>query len=74
MRCRRQNCVFVVPRVLGLSPVDARRVLRNDGFRATVEADDNVVDRLPRVIRQIPAPHADRHSPYVTIFVSARRP
>jgi hypothetical protein len=26
------------------------------------------------VIRQIPAPHADRHSPYVTIFVSARRP
>ena len=69
-RCdRRQDCVSIVPRVNGLSPRDARRVLLNDGFRPRFERTRDVRGR-PRVIGQAPAPQTPRHERTVTLIVS----
>jgi len=66
-----QDCVLLVPRVIGLSPSDARHALRNDGLRPRFTGDQLHLGGRPRIIGQSPAPHDRRRGRTVTLIVGA---
>jgi hypothetical protein len=55
VRFSERYVLFVIPRVIGLAPADAARVLRQQGFAATAPRS-TAVGRRPAITDQLPSP------------------
>jgi hypothetical protein len=67
-RIRGDRVVFLVPRVIGLSPSDARHLLRAQEYRARISRTASCGARA-QVIDQSPRPHSERRTKVVRLAV-----
>lgn len=59
-RPRGEDFVLIVPRVIGLAPLDARRMLRAHGYHVRVVPAGGRCAKRAQVVAQTPRAHADR--------------
>jgi hypothetical protein len=68
-RIEGDRIVWLVPRVVGLAPHDARRLLRLQGYRKLAVRRGGGCARRGRVVAQWPHGHAVRHSDRIGLVV-----